>query len=304
MKILVGIMYCIENEVDECIAAIQEQTYKEHHHFVINNLPNKEAHEKLYQTFMNSAEKYDLFIKVDADMVLARKTFFYEVIECFRNDKVMDFLQIAVHDFFTNRLIYGLHIYRNTVKWVTQNEQIFVDQKNVQYRKRVLDDHCLAPAAFHCPNPSLFQAFHFGLHKAVKVMQIGKEPKSYSNAATHWQNIWETRKNFDQTNDVRLGFALLGAELAFKHKLTSQHVDFNNTKLLELFKSTEAYDLADIRHYLKKKLTFGYLRPTLRFELLFLSSDHIAFFKRPVAKTLFLLKSICTNRYSSTIKAA
>jgi len=306
MRILVGIMYCIENEIDECISAIQEQTYSEHNHFIISNLPNKEAHEKLYQTFMSSSEEYDLFVKVDADMVLARKTFFYELIEFFKNDQAVDFLQVAVHDFFTNRLIYGLHAYRSSVKWITQSEKIFVDQKNAQYRKRVLDDHRLAPAAFHCPNPSFFQAFHFGLHKAVKVMQIGREPKSYKNAATHWQNIRETRRNFYQTNDIRLGFALLGAELAFRSKLTSEHVDFNNSKLQQLFKRIETYDLSEIQSYLKREPAFGYLAfwPTLRFELLYVFSDRISLSKNPIAKIFSLFKNVFLNRYNSVIRSA
>ena len=49
MKIYVGTLYSGENEFEECVAAIQNQTYKNYDHFVIRDLPNKEAHVTLFK---------------------------------------------------------------------------------------------------------------------------------------------------------------------------------------------------------------------------------------------------------------
>ena len=68
MKILIGILHCIENEYELCIQSLQEQSVKNWNHFVIRDLPNAEAHNALYSRFMEGSKEYDLFLKLDADM--------------------------------------------------------------------------------------------------------------------------------------------------------------------------------------------------------------------------------------------
>ena len=108
-------MYSIENEYQECLEKIAHQEC-DFDVFKVEQLTNKEAHLTLYDTFMKKSEDYDLFIKVDADMVITRNSFFTEVQEFFRNHKNVDLLAIAVNDFFTDRLIYGLHVNNSNVK--------------------------------------------------------------------------------------------------------------------------------------------------------------------------------------------
>ena len=139
---------------------------------------------------MENKDQYDLFVKVDADMVLARDTFFEEVVEYFNHNPETDDLQISVYDYFTNRLIYGLHIYSRRMKWHQDNENIFVDWPEFHQKyKRVNDNICLAPAAFHYPNPSKFQAFHYGLHKAIKITQYGRENLRHFACIVHWEKV-------------------------------------------------------------------------------------------------------------------
>ena len=120
-RVLVGILYCGENEFDECINSIQRQELVGVDYFVVENLPNKEAHNVLYENFMRNASNFDYFIKVDADMVLCKNTFFSDVISEMNEDLSFDNYQIAVLDHYTNSLIYGLHIYRNKVTWNISN---------------------------------------------------------------------------------------------------------------------------------------------------------------------------------------
>ncbi|MEL7357652.1 MAG: hypothetical protein AAFN40_13920 [Cyanobacteria bacterium J06560_6] len=237
MKILVGVMYCIENEFLECIQSIQNQSYKDFEYFVLENLSNKDAHEQLYQTFMREAESYDLFVKVDADMVIARDSFFQEVVNYFSTFSDVDDLQIAVHDFFTDRLVYGLHVYSRRMKWEEDKEQIFVDwpeRKNMPI-KRVNDRANLAPAAFHCPNPSRFQAFHFGVHKAVKIMQHECQDFRYYASIVHWDNLICLKNNFLSDRDILLAFSILGAWESLVSKFASSEINFDSTKVKNAF---------------------------------------------------------------------
>ena len=116
-RILVGTLYSGENEFEECVASIKKQSYQNFEPLVIRNLPNKEAHDTLYKTFMDRSHEFDLMIKIDADMVIENERLFEKIVRKFqRNDKLKD-LEIAVFDFFSNQLIWGMHAYRNTVKW-------------------------------------------------------------------------------------------------------------------------------------------------------------------------------------------
>lgn len=243
MKILTGVLYTVENEFDQCIESIEKQTYKDHDYFIIEKLPNKEAHDKLYQTFMDNSEKYDLFIKVDADMVLARDTFFAEVVNYFATYPEVDDLQIAVHDFFTNRLIYGLHVYSNRMKWKQEEESIFVDwsEERGSY-KRVNDKVNLAPAAYHCPNPSKFQSFHFGLHKAVKITQYERKGLRYFACVVHWDNVLELLKHFQTNKDIALAFAIIGVYEGIKQKVTSDEINFDSKRAISLFQQYNSRD--------------------------------------------------------------
>lgn len=286
MKILVGIMHCIENELDECIASLKSQTHKDHDHFIIKDLPNKEAHAVLYQTFMNAANEYQLFIKLDADMVLHRNTYLEEVIREFSSEPDLTLLQVAVHDFFTNQLIFGLHSYRNTMRWNPRDE-LFTD-KQATLGKTINDSSKLAPAAYHCPNPSPFQAFHFGVHKAVKVMQIGVSETNLDARNIHWNNLQRTRLHYQQTKNPQLGYAILGAEIAFKHKFTYREVDYNNPRLHQYFDQVQKISLQKIERAVRRYTYCSLLPPPLRLAAISLLAEQNEFLRIP-SKTYSLI---------------
>lgn len=156
MNILVGIMHCIENEFAQCLESIDTRTLPAYGRFVVSNLPNKEAHGTLYRSFMERAYEVDLFIKVDADMVLGSPTFFDECAARFQSDPDLQHLAIAVNDWMTRRRIFGPHVYRSSHGWQETGEVIFVDMVDHPHQ-RVADTTDLAPAAVHCLDPSAFQ---------------------------------------------------------------------------------------------------------------------------------------------------
>ena len=270
MKILVGIMHCIENEFDQCIAAIKNQTHKSFEYFVVQNLPNKKAHDQLYQTFMSNADNYDYFIKVDADMVIARNTFFEEVTEYLTEKPDVDDLEILVHDFFTDTLIFGLHVYSNRYVWVKNNEKIFVDIPQSDQCIYARDIDRLVPAAYHCPNPSDYQSFHFGVHKAIKVMQRGSEKVNSKLLAGHWNNVSIIRERFLKTKNQKIGFAALGAEIALRSWFDFRQADYNNQELISSFTRVESFQVKDIVSYINSfsLRSVSFLSGNLRREIL------------------------------------
>jgi hypothetical protein len=270
MKILVGILHCIENEFPDCLAALRRQTHRNYDYFVLENLPNKEAHDTLYCRFMDSASSYDVFVKLDADMVLCREDLLARAADRFKNSPQLDVLCIGVHDFFTDQMIDSLNVFRNTVSWRIDSEKIFPD-RGQQAAGGVMYDHDdLAPAADHCPDPSPFQAFHFGVHKAVKVMQIGVHNKRRQASREHWGNLERLRANYAARKDVRLGLALVGAEMAFHEKWGAGVLDYGSPILKSYFDKVSAATPAQVDWALRARAlrSFSFLPPPSRHQVL------------------------------------
>ncbi len=235
MRILVGTLYTIENEFEECCAAIRAQTHQNFEHLVLKGLPNKEAHDRLYRTFEQRCHEFDLMIKVDADMVIENRFLFEKIVNKFQADRNLNWLCMQVHDFYCNRLIWGLNVYRNTIRWKYRDEQLFVDliMDPLSLKKKELHDRELAPAAIHCKNPSPYQAFHFGFHRGQKCAQPGRIRAS--RQTLQWKIFNDVLKHFHETRDVRLAYALAGFELAIAGSFAESIVSFDNSYLSALF---------------------------------------------------------------------
>jgi len=270
MKIFVGTLKTIENEFGECVASIERQTYQNFEHFVFEDLPNKEAHDMLYRSFMERSGEFDLMIKVDADMVIENEDLFAGIVERFEEHPQLQDLEIAVHDFFSDRLIWGMHAYRDTMEWKRGEENLFVDRAEVPDEAHIQDDEDLAPAAIHCKNPSPFQAFHYGVHKALKMIQPGRWPKNTSHTQFHWTNIQETRQHFYDTEDHRLGFAVLGAEYCFRKDIKPKHISYDNPYLRNRFERFENLDSDELRAEIGRLARYSFLPDAARRRVLVL----------------------------------
>lgn len=266
MRILVGTLYTIENEFEECVSSIKRQSYSDFEHFVIRNLPNKEAHDTLYRTFMDRANEFQLFTKIDADMVVENEHLFARIVDKFNMTAWVKDLLIAVHDFFSDQLIWGMHTYRNTVRWSQHEEHLFVDDYPGKRDEVIFDDSELAPAAVHCKDPSPFQSFHYGVHRGLKVIQPGRTELHVQASRYHWENLQKTWLNFLRTNDRRIAFATLGAELVFRGGIHPHHLNYANPYLRKLFRRYERLTTAQLKQKIRRiSLTgFAFLPSELR----------------------------------------
>ncbi len=248
MRIFVGTLYSGENEFEECVASINRQKEVDYQHFVFKNLGAKEGANTLYQTFMDHSNEFDLFVKIDADMVLLDDFLFAKISQTFLKHDWLELFEIQIHDFFTNQPIWGLNTFRSTVKWDSFNDELFVDDFHpIKHTHRLRDKKTLAPAAIHCKNPSPFQSFHYGVHKALKMVQAGVRRKVASKTHSNWLKIQRTYEHFLAKQDIRLGFAVLGAELALKGIFATEHLNYTHPYMKDVFNRYRKYSLAQIK---------------------------------------------------------
>jgi hypothetical protein len=229
MKLLVGTLFTIENEFEDCCASIRSQSYRDFDHLVLRDLSKQEAHEALYGHFMDKAGEYDLLVKVDADMVIPDRDLFRKVVRRFESEPELDLLWVAVHDFFTDGLVIGLNVFRNTVRWRLGDEALFTDMTFLEssIRRKVKDFTDLAPAAIHCGDPSPFQAYHYGFHRGMKAVVGGKR----------WEVLAALHDHYRRNPDLRLAYALLGADAAFDRRFNVEHISYNDDTLLKHFQT-------------------------------------------------------------------
>lgn len=259
MRFLVGTLYSGENEFEECLRSIKSQSNQDFDHLIISNLPEIEAHYKLYRTFLEKTKEYELLIKVDADCVLTSDQLFQGIVDKFKATPWLEVMNIGVLDFFTDEMIAaGIQIYRNTVKWKFQ-DTLYPDIPILDLKKFQYDRSELAPAAWHCKNPSIPQAFHFGIHRGLKAIQR-------KHSVNHWRNLEKVRKNFKVKQDVRLGFAVLGAELVYAGIIEREDQNYTNTKMNQLLEKYQDFTLPGLNREIKKLrfLHWGFLPTDLR----------------------------------------
>lgn len=255
VRLLVITLFTIENEFPECVKSIQEQTYRNFDHVIIQNLPKKQAHDQLYSHFFENKEKFDLLIKIDADMVIKDKYFFERIVQAFSNRQITQ-LVVPLHDFFTNKKIYGVVVQRRPDFLPARRDPLFTDRGRFGYLK----DETIQIRDFsygfltHCQDPSEFQSFHYGVHRGLKCITAPKgkqvmpdnfiplfyctnilrdilKVKGNEIVRGHLEALVHIKQNYRRTKDIRLLYAILGYELAIHGYFKIEHLDYTSTYL-------------------------------------------------------------------------
>ncbi len=236
MKILIGILYNIEPQYDLCIESIKMQDYtSEVQYFVLQGLSKKEAHDKLYSRFMENSYEFDLFIKLDADMIIKQKDFFKFVSNLFILDNKLDWVRILIYDFFLKENISGLNIYRSTVKWNTNKDNYFTDR--ILDINSVRKDLGIDPDKrwlTHCENASLYQHFNFGFHRAIKLFQFDSKVRFYSYL--HWKVFIKIYRLYVTNKDLKSLLILSTLIYVYKYKITGDAINESSVVKHNAFK--------------------------------------------------------------------
>lgn len=252
-RILILILNSGENELKESLDVLKIQTYKNWQKIIFSNLPNKVAHDTLYAHVMHHAKEYDLFIKLDADMVFIDKYALENIVKYFQFNPNVDQANFAVRDIMSDQNIMGLLVFTNKAKWNGSNEKLFVDYTPTIPGKRLLVWGKPSPIALHCPNPHLFQAFHYGAHRAIKAIQKDRDNKKWIQSALQWHLLTRTWNIFEKTRGIKTGLMMMGAFCVCKDEVDSDANEYKNRSLRRTFAKYKDLEANTIYQILSKE---------------------------------------------------
>ena len=173
-------------------------------HHAISNQPEFHAHNQLWNAWGRAKAGYDLFVKIDGDTVLLRPTALAEIFALFANPSVTG-AQILLHDYFTDRLIAGLNAFSPVVTFRQSSRRLFADHADGNHNVVLKGEAVkhLAPIGWHCTHPHPRQAFHFGLHRALK-----KQREVIRLCAMVWFEKRDTPRSWALTGAMAAGWRL------------------------------------------------------------------------------------------------
>lgn len=236
-------LYSGEQELASSTRSLEEQTFTNWHRQILRDLPNIEAHRRLYDLIMESRREFDLFVKLDADMVFERRTALSEIVEVFQRTRELDHAIFSVSDWASKQAIMGLHAYSNRVQWLSSAETLFVDPRpNVPGQWQFVWQ-APAPVAKHMPDPSVSQAYVFGYHRALKVVQRGRFLKDVDQAEMQLNLLRAVWRAYESSRDPRRALVLFGAEDAFASKekvLVDKIESGSDDQVRELWRQSQA----------------------------------------------------------------
>lgn len=171
MKIFVGTLYCGEGDYSYCVSAINAQKSVDVEHVTIRDLPEREAHNALWDAWRSRQDKFDVFVKVDADVELAHDHVLSNIAEVFKNNPRVTGMQAPLTDYYTVQDINGLNCFSPRVIFQETKDELYCDRVDVGHDivlRRDAVPPSLRPAGLHCYHATELQSFHFGLHRALK----------------------------------------------------------------------------------------------------------------------------------------
>ena len=264
LRVLVITLRTFENEFEECVASINRQTYPNFSHLVLEDLPSTEANRVLYQTFIDRADEFELLMRVDADMVLENENLLASIVDTMAKREFIDLFTMNIHDFFTNCLIPGLHVYRNTVQFPV-DDPFEPERPIVSKANTIVDRSKRGFEVRHCKNPSSLQALHYGIHRGVKLREWMRR-KNIRRSRWYAWTIWRTWRNFLTRRDKRLAFAVIGGELGLTGLFKVDHFSHQTElpkRVLKMLERLDGVALENVIRSIRQK-TWGGLPAPLR----------------------------------------
>lgn len=202
-RVFVGTMHYQEGDFQSCLRVVQEQKGISLTHFLVSGLEESQAHAELWSAWHRVRDCHDLFVKVDADTVLQHDQVLLEFWRLVSSNDRITGVQAPLYDFFTDDLINGLNAFRPCVSFRAPSDTLFVDRVDVGHDIIVPSEkvpESLRPAGLHCHQATDRQAFHYGLHRALK---------GQAHVIKKVRNVWK------RTGDRTRAMALLGAAAAW-----------------------------------------------------------------------------------------
>ena len=252
MRLLILTLYSGENEIEACLRSVNSQSYQDCDQRVFENLANADAHARLYETIMAERENHRLFLKLDADMVLADPEVLGDLVQVFEERSELDHLVVPVTDWMTDSHIIGAHLFSNRVRWKRHEETLYVDPDPEFPGRKLVINHPSRNLIFHAGDPSPLQAFHFGAHRALQASQVYRKLRDARphNARIQWYYLDCVWDHYVRSGDRRLGLAMLAADMVFRKELPPTANEYSDSALIAAFERADALDDSEIRRRL------------------------------------------------------
>lgn len=254
-NVLVLTLYSGEAEYGRSCASLANQSFTAWEHRVFEHLANVEAHAQLYESVMAESGNYDLFFKLDADMVLADDEVLADLVRVFDQRPSLDHLVVAVNDWMTESPIIGAHVFSNRVTWQRHSETLYVDPDPEFPGEKAVVETPARELILHADDPTPFQAFHFGAHRALQASQTFRSLRDARphNAFIQWRYLDRVWRHFERVGDRRLGLAILAADLVFRRELPATVNEYSDPDLRAAFESNDGLDAREIRERLDSR---------------------------------------------------
>lgn len=248
IKVLIITLYSGENEYEQCCRSVKEQQGFIIEHKVIKNLPKQQAHQELYEKFNNNRSNFDYFAKLDADMMFSHSKALDNIIKKF--NKNIDIVSATVHDGITDSDMQSFNIFSSRCLFSSDtNDSLFTDSLEIKHKGQHISYVDVDRNILHAFNPSPFQAFMFGVHRSLKVVQFGNETPKVNNSYYQLKILNQAYLNYKNTGSVHARNALLGATLVFQGIISTQNL-YQKKDYIDIFEKymlRERLDCIDSR---------------------------------------------------------
>ena len=261
-RVLVLTLYSGEGEIKRCRASVLSQALPVAEHRVFEHLPNRAAHDRLYHTIMTESSRFDLFLKLDADMELADEGALGRLLGPFRRVDGLDHLVAAVDDWMTGTDMIGIHVFSARVRWADHDEQLYVDPDPVFPGVELVMPAPRPPIVHHAFDPTPLQAFRFGVHRGLKAVQRGRSRAITRphNAILQMKVLSRVWRRFTALGDRRLGLAVMGADMVFRDRFPFAVNDYSDPKLDVRLGEFQGADAGSILTQLRPRWGTAFLR--------------------------------------------
>lgn len=207
--VLVGTLHSNEGDFEKCCASVNGQRDVTVIHRVISGLNEKDAHNALWDEHRKLWPNFDVFVKVDADMVLRSTTTLKEICECLESRQATS-LRAPLHDYMTDKLINGMHAYTNKVTFTETTDALYCDRNACMNDSMILVEKdlpsSLRPVGKHCHYATPIQAFRYAYHRSIK-----------NQRDTMQDLIYAWRRHGDRTRGMGVIAVMLAAKLVKLH---------------------------------------------------------------------------------------
>ena len=240
MNVLAITLHTFEADFERCVEAVRQQTHQPIEHICFHNLSRNESNRALYGTFMKRADEFDLMIRIDADMVITEPTLIAQMVEQFENNPNHDILTLYIHDFYTDRMISGMHAFRNTVRWPLDGE-IDPDGHKTPRERILIDRDRLGRFVKHGHGASPLEAMQFGIHRGVKLCNwiVQQDRRRIFSFTGILDALWH---NLRRCRDRRIALAVVGAELGLRGYFDNRHLSHQDPLPGHVLAQLEGFD--------------------------------------------------------------